>query len=184
MSPICSESYLFFFLAFLKLAAYFSSVLCDTCVFPLAVDWPKSFVSQQGSECFGHFSRSRIEFTHEVPATATASSITVAGTSYTQTGRHVHLILCSLCIDYFSLFFCRQIGRMPNARAGTCFPSAWNLVGDEVRHVQNRSPAKFRFSLPPSSSKTRSTQAFPAIIICTQLQEFSRRLSGFILASA
>ena len=40
MSPICSKSYLFFFLAVLKLVAYFSSlcyqfflVLCDTCTF-------------------------------------------------------------------------------------------------------------------------------------------------------
>ena len=68
MSPICSKHYLFFFLTVLKLVAYFSYlctfflVLCDTCAFPLAADWPQCFASQ----CFGHFSRSRIEFTHVV----------------------------------------------------------------------------------------------------------------------
>jgi len=37
--------------------------LCDTCAFPLVVDWPQSSTS---SYCFGHFSWSRIQFTRVV----------------------------------------------------------------------------------------------------------------------
>ena len=81
MSPICSKSYLFFFLAVLKLVAYFLPYVTNFSRFMPHVRFPTGgglaqiFRFPASSERFGHFSR---EFTYEVTATATASSITVA----------------------------------------------------------------------------------------------------------
>ena len=102
-------------------------VLCDTCAFPLAVDWPLIFCFPASSECFGYVSR---EFTHEVTATATAtaSSITVAGTSCTQTGRHVHLD-SSLALAYSCLALypgpSHKVGRGWGTRLNR---ATWSLI--------------------------------------------------------
>ena len=65
--------------------------LCDM-RFPTGGGLAQVFRFPVSSECFRHFSRSRVEFTHKVTATATASSITVAGTSCTQTENMFTLI--------------------------------------------------------------------------------------------
>ena len=77
------------FLAVLKLVYYSSnfSRFMPHVRFPPGGGLAQIVRFPASSECFGHFSR---EFTHEVTATATASSITVAGINCTQTGRHVH----------------------------------------------------------------------------------------------